>query len=113
MRTPAKVLLGAATLCPLGFLAFMHVFSLMLFATIRRSPETLVKAGSSPLQLLFPITGLNVLVVLALLIFYVRDLFRNPGVREDRRVLWAVLLFCGGPISMPIYSYLYIWNRKS
>jgi hypothetical protein len=36
--------------------------------------------------------------------------FRNDRVNKDMKVLWAVVLFMGSFIAMPIYWYLYIWR---
>jgi len=46
--------------------------------------------------------------VVGLLVFYVVDLFRNPRVPSESRTLWAVVLFLGNIVAMPIYWALYI-----
>jgi hypothetical protein len=40
------------------------------------------------------------------------NVFRNERVNNDKKVLWAVVLFMGGMIAMPIYWYLYIWRDE-
>jgi hypothetical protein len=38
------------------------------------------------------------------------NVFRNDQVEKDKKVLWAVVIFMGNMIAMPIYWYLYIWK---
>jgi hypothetical protein len=50
------------------------------------------------------------LLMMALLAFYIVFLFKSSDIRNDMKALWAVVLFLGGPIAMPIFWYLYIWK---
>jgi hypothetical protein len=50
------------------------------------------------------------LIMLALLVFYIAHVFKNTALVGDRRILWAVVLFMGGPIAMPVYWFLYVWR---
>jgi hypothetical protein len=50
------------------------------------------------------------LVIAALTVFYIVNVFRNERVVKDQKVLWAVVLFLGNVMAMPIYWYLYIWK---
>ncbi len=38
-------------------------------------------------------------------------LFKTDVVPQDKKALWAVVLFLGNMISMPIFWYLYIWTK--
>jgi hypothetical protein len=49
------------------------------------------------------------MVMFALLAFYIVFLFKTNAVRTEMKALWAIVLFFGGPIAMPIFWYLYIW----
>jgi hypothetical protein len=48
---------------------------------------------------------------MALMAFYIVNVFRNDRVDKDKKALWAVVLFMGNMIAMPIYWYLYIWRE--
>jgi hypothetical protein len=48
--------------------------------------------------------------MIGLLVFYIRHVFQNDRMQEDRKMLWAVVLFLGNALAMPIYWYLYIWK---
>jgi hypothetical protein len=50
-------------------------------------------------------------IMIGLLVFYIVHLFKNPAIAGDRRALWAVVLFLGSIIAMPVYWFLYIWRR--
>ena len=112
MTKTTKLLIGAATVWPpiymLVFMAFMLLTMLSTFAT----PRT----GGAPLG--FPVAFAGIFVlhlftmleIIGLLVFYIVNVFRNPNVVGDRKALWAIVLFLGGFIAMPIYWYLYIWR---
>ena len=44
---------------------------------------------------------------------FVIDIFRNAKVKQNQKALWAVVIFFGYIIAMPIYWYLYIWKENS
>lgn len=115
VKTPGKLLLGAATLYPLAYMfAFMGVWFYLVASMMRggfaASPPT---HGSGPPTWFLGLAAMHLMTMvwmLGLLIFYIRDVFRNPHVQEQKRALWAVVLFMGNGIAMPIYWYLFIWK---
>lgn len=60
--------------------------------------------------IIIPLHLLTMLWIISLTIFYMANVFRNDRVNKDMKVLWAVVLFMGSIIAMPIYWYLYIWR---
>jgi len=53
---------------------------------------------------------LSVMMLMFLLMaFYIVFLFKTDAVKVEIKALWAIALFMGGPIAMPIFWYLYIW----
>jgi hypothetical protein len=44
-----------------------------------------------------------------LLTFYMVYLFRTDRIGQDKKALWAVALFLGNLIAMPVFFVLYIW----
>lgn len=44
-----------------------------------------------------------------LLISYIIYLFKTGHVPKDKKVLWAVVLFMGNAVSMPIFWFIYVW----
>lgn len=53
--------------------------------------------------------ALNVLV-LALLVSFLVYLFRTEHVRTGYKALWAVVLFLGNIVAMPVFWYVAVWR---
>ena len=60
-------------------------------------------------MIIFPLHLLTMIEIFALIIFYIVYLFRTDVVRQDKKALWAVVLFLGHMIAMPVFWYFYIW----
>jgi hypothetical protein len=108
MSKTMKLLLGLVTIWPFLYfiLFFITIVSLIFFS---QRAET---AGPPPLiAFIFPLHLLTMLVIMALTVFYIVNVFRNERVVKDQKVLWAVVLFLGNALAMPIYWYLYIWKE--
>jgi len=45
------------------------------------------------------------------LFIYIKNVFKNERISQDKKALWVVVLFLGGFVAMPIYWYLYIWKE--
>lgn len=107
MKKLTKIFLGLLTLWPF---AYVILFFFVIFSTIVFAPGT-GEAGPPPLiALILPLHLLTMLLVMALMVFYIVNVFKNNRVDKDKKVLWAVVLFLGTMIAMPIYWYLYIWK---
>ncbi len=48
---------------------------------------------------------------LCLLAYYIYHVFTTDRLPQDKKALWAVVIFLGSAIAMPIYWYLYIWKE--
>jgi len=57
-------------------------------------------------------TYISFTVLVAVLLFYVVNVFRNNRIAQDMRVVWTVLFILGQP-SVLVYWFLYIWRDKS
>lgn len=98
-------LIGLATLWPLTYFALF--FLVIAVATISgggNPGDDLLVAEPVLLALHFA----TIIVIIALLVFYVRDAYRSPQIPDDRRTFWAVVLCMGNAIAMPIYWWLYV-----
>jgi hypothetical protein len=108
MKKPTKVLLGLATLWPFFYLI---LFFVVIFSTIVFVPGS-GEPGPPPLiALILPLHLFTMLAGIALIVFYIVNVFKNDRVEKDKKALWAVVLFMGSMIAMPIYWYLYIWRE--
>jgi hypothetical protein len=106
MSKTLKVLLGLVTLWPAAYIILFFAF---VFSTI-------VSGGGNPVNpplefiLIFVLHLFTMLVIAALTVFYIVNVFRNQRVEKDKKALWAVVLFMGSVIAMPVYWYLYFWK---
>ena len=104
MSTIMKVVLGAASVWPLIYIA---TFMLMFVFLVR--PGGGFAQGADPFRWLFTAHFFTMFVIIALLVFYIRDVFQNSALPDAKRSLWAIVLFLGSPIAMPVYWWYYIW----
>jgi len=111
MEKPGKVALGAATLWPFLYMVifFGFIFSSILFLPGDGGPGGFPAAFA----VLFALHIFTMLLIMGLSIFYIVDVFRNNRVDKDKKALWAVVIFLGNMIAMPIYWYLYIWKEAA
>lgn len=112
MQKPAKVALGVATLWPVVYVFLFMAFFVSAIFFGPGPAET--GSGAQPLMALF--VGVHLLtmaLILGLTIFYIVNIFRNERVEKDKKALWAIVIFMGSAIAMPIYWYLYIWKEAA
>ena len=62
-------------------------------------------------RIIFPVHMLTMLEIFVLLVVYIVHLFGTDRVPQDKKALWAVVLFLGHMIAMPVFWYLYIWRE--
>ena len=112
MKKSTRGLLGIASLWPIVYMIF---FVLFFFLAILIGPGPAEPgSGIQPgLAAIFAIHLLTMLLILALTIFYIVDIFRNDRVEKDKKALWAIVIFMGSAFAMPIYWYLYIWKAAN
>jgi hypothetical protein len=112
MKKPTKILLGLASLWPLVYIVFFFIFILSSFFFLSSSAG---QEHSPPVSfmVIFLLHLLTMLWIMALTVFYIVNVFRNERVDKDKKALWAVVLFMGNMIAMPIYWYLYIWKEPA
>jgi hypothetical protein len=104
-RTKALVL-AAFTVWPIAYMLFF-------MATVASS-FFMMRGGSSQMPSFFGVLIVlhffTMAEMLGLLVFYILHLFRTEEIAQDKKALWAVVLFMGNAIAMPVYWYLHIWT---
>ena len=106
MNKTWKVLLGLLTLWPFCYLI---LFFLLTFATLFFGG----RAEAPFVSLILPTHLLTMLLIFGLAAYYIFNVFKNRRIENDKKALWAVVLFMGGMIAMPIYWYLFIWKDEA
>lgn len=109
LSTTAKILIIIATVTPLIYMA-------LFFASFAYTAAV----GPNENDIIFDNFGIFMTIHLmvmflmfALIAFYIAFLFKTEAVKTELKALWAVALFMGGPIAMPIFWYLYVWPSAS
>ena len=109
MKKSTKILLAIATIWPFFYMIFFFVVIFSSFFFIPRNGSSDGGAFPALFMIIFPLHFLTMFLIMGLTVFYMVNVFRNDRVEKDKKVLWAVVLFMGNMIAMPIYWYLYIW----
>lgn len=110
---PAKIVLGIATIIPIAhivcFVATIVVVVVMNFYGKAPSKDAM--------RYIFPVLFVAhagvILLILGLGASYIVHVFKADRIPESRKLLWAVAIFMGGPIAMPIYWYFNIWREPA
>jgi hypothetical protein len=109
LSRPIAVLIGVFTAWPIVYMFLFFAFILGSFMRMAstKEPEGVFKS----FQVLMAAHLGTMLIMVALLAFYIVHVFKNPALAGDKRVLWAVVLFMGNVIAMPVYWFLYVWRE--
>jgi hypothetical protein len=105
LASPVKLVVLFLTILPLIYISFF--FANIAYSASSPSKDDLIFKNFG----VFMAIHLSVMLLMfALLAFYIVFLFKTSAVRTDMKALWAIVLFFGGPVAMPIFWYLYIWR---
>ena len=113
---PLKILLGIVTALPLPGYVLSFVLPFLAFIPMAVQVEEHPHSAGPPVWFFalffggFAAQMLVWLLVVALIVFYIVHLFTTDRVRQDKKALWAVVLFLGNFFAMPVYFYLYVWQ---
>lgn len=112
LSKPVKLLVGALSVWP-----FIYMF--IFFGFIATSFFWMGRTGGQPgdhstgvpiaLVLLFAAHFATMLVIFALVVFYVVFLFKTDRVAQEKKALWAAVLILGNMLAMPVFFYIYVW----
>jgi hypothetical protein len=114
MKKTGKIILGIASLWPITYMViFISIFIFTFLRIMSGSGAAVADQGGPPswFILTFVLHLVTMLWTCALLVIYIIDVFKNERVNKDKKALWAVVLFFGNMIAMPIYWYLHIWRE--
>jgi hypothetical protein len=111
MTKTKALVLGGCTIWPIlyMFLFMGTMFSQVMVMNFGGRPP----AGqiSTVMKIILPLHLLTMVWIFVLIAIYIRHIFKTEEVRQDKMALWAVVIFCGNMIAMPVYWYLYIWKK--
>ena len=108
LSAPAKLAVLFLTVLPLVYMALFLASIAFIFRSAANESLLVGHFGT-----FIAIHLAVMLLMFGLLAFYIVFLFKTPDVRTDMKALWAIVIFMGGPIAMPIFWYLHIWREGS
>jgi heme/copper-type cytochrome/quinol oxidase subunit 3 len=95
------------TLLPFLYVVFFFYYWIEIFVKITNNqPDNI----NSMFFVILPIHFGIMIETIVLLIIYIKNVFKNENIEESKRALWAIVLFFGNLIAMPIYWYINIWK---
>ena len=111
LNKPVKLLVGALSLWPFLYIFVFFGFIATSFLWMTRADGGRERSSGPPLAflLLFAAHLATMLLIFALIAFYIVYLFKTDRVEQDKKALWAAVLFLGNMVAMPVFFYLYIW----
>jgi hypothetical protein len=101
---------GAAIL--LAFATALPVVYMFYFFTAIGPPDRhmTVEESRAQFEILWRLHMGTMALMLGLLVIYIVYLFKTDHVPKDKKALWAVVLFMGNIIAMPVFWFLYVWK---
>jgi cobalamin synthase len=111
MTKPKALTLGVFTVWPIIYI-FLFV-GVMFSQVFMMEMGNHAPQGQMPLimKIILPLHFLTMIWIFVLIAVYIRHIFKTEAVPQDKKALWAVVIFCGNMIAMPVYWYLYIWKK--
>jgi hypothetical protein len=110
---PVKLLIGALTLWPFVYLVLFFAFSFASFFIMAGHAGGAEASHSAGAPIAFAVLFIahlgTMLMMLALIAFYIVYLFKTDRVRQDKKALWAVVLFLGNMLAIPVFFWIYVW----
>src|SRR5207342_1322914 len=105
-----KLIVGALTVWPILYIFLFVAFTFgMLFYMGGASAGGHAQEPPAAFLVLFVLHFATILMAIGLVAFYIVYLFKTDRVPQDKKALWAAVLFLGGMFAMPVFFYLYIW----
>ena len=111
MKKSNKIILGILTTWPILYMfIFMGYIFFSFFLSINSSNPNDIMPD---FFIIFILHFFTIFMSMGLLIYYVINIFKNDRVKSDQKALWAIILFVGNMIAMPVYFYLFIWKEPT
>jgi len=109
MTKSKAITLAAFTVWPF---VYMILFLASFFISFMTMGQPHQHSDGMPLmfKIILPLHLLTMLEMFGLLAVYIIHLFKTDHVTQDKKALWAIVIFMGNILAMPIYWYLYIWK---
>ncbi len=109
MTKGKAITLGIFSVWPILYMIlFMGTIIIMMASTLAGHPPG--NGQQKIMMAILPLHLFTIFEIFGLVAIYLFYLFKTDVVAQDKKALWAVVIFLGNMISMPIFWYLYIWK---
>ena len=112
LSRPLKLVIGALTALPLLYMLLFFTFIIGTVFWISMMPgEGGSRSSGPPVAVCRSLrrTSRHHDVDVRPELFYIVFLFKTDRVPQDKKALWAAVLFLGNMLAMPVFFYLYVW----
>ena len=104
-----KIILGVLTLWPpLYILIFIANVVGMIVAS---SSNTNVTISIMSVAWIFPLHFLTIILVLALMVFYILYIVRSDTIPEEHRIVWLIAVIIVSIPAMIIFWFMHFWKE--
>lgn len=69
--------------------------------------------GEDQFQMLFVLHLSTMVLVIGILAGFVSFLYKTDQIPNEKKSLWAIILFMGNMFAFPVFWYLYIWKGST
>jgi tetratricopeptide (TPR) repeat protein len=107
MTKGKAIIVGLFTAWPLLYIVLFMWFFMTVFSYAGRPEASEI---SNLFKLIIPLHLGTMLESFVLLAYYIFHLYNTTTIAENKKALWAVILFFGNYLAMPVYWYLYMWK---
>ena len=104
MKKIIAITWGTLTLLP--FFYFVYFMNFMTQFNHNQNPDQ----TRAEFDAIFRLHLGTMLLIFVLIASYITYLFKTENVPKDKKALWAVVLFMGNMLAMPIFWFLYVWR---
>jgi hypothetical protein len=112
LSRPLKVVIAVLTAWPFLYMFLFFAFIAGTMIWISAMPQGGGSDSSGPAVAFLVLMAAHlatILLTLGLSAFYIVFLFKTDRVPQDKKALWAVVLFLANMLAMPVFFYLYVW----
>lgn len=114
-RVPPVTRLSPGELIALGLLTLWPLLYVgVFFALMASGISTYVRQGNSnppEFGLIVFLAFLTAAESFAMTVYYTLNVYREPAIQGDRKILWMAIVFVGGSIGQAIYYVLWLVRR--
>jgi hypothetical protein len=104
-----KTLLGLLTIWPLVYIVLFVGVWFATFSGILLSALGVPPLGLVAVCFIIPVHIATMLLIVVMTVFWGIEVYEDPVLVGDKKVLWMVVVLLGGPVGQFIHFYVNVW----